>query len=96
MSLSKEGIIRLKYVFAIVENALSRRAIRQLIPNTSKYLCKTGFSNYSATKIQYRTRLNAAQDLRVHPSRVKPNIKRIGEEKKTNHPSHGKFKVCGV
>jgi hypothetical protein len=63
-------------------SALSRCAIRQLIPFASTYLCKTGFLNYAATKTKYRNRLNVASDLRMQLSNIKPNIKRICEEKR--------------
>jgi hypothetical protein len=68
-------------------SALSRLVIRQLIPFASTYLCETGFSNYAATKTKYRNRLNAASDLRIQFSNIKPNIKRICEQKKKNHSS---------
>jgi hypothetical protein len=63
-------------------SALSRRAIRQLIPFASTYLCETGFSNYTATNKKYRNRLNAESDLRIKLSNIKPNIKRICEGKR--------------
>uniref|UniRef100_K7FJM3 Zinc finger BED-type containing 5 n=1 Tax=Pelodiscus sinensis TaxID=13735 RepID=K7FJM3_PELSI len=61
---------------------LSRCTIRQLLPFASAYLCETGFSNYAATKTKYRNRLNAAPDMRIQLSSIKPNIKRICQEKK--------------
>uniref|UniRef100_K7EX73 HAT C-terminal dimerisation domain-containing protein n=1 Tax=Pelodiscus sinensis TaxID=13735 RepID=K7EX73_PELSI len=69
-------------------SSLSRRAIRQLLPFASTYLCKTGFSNYAAMKTKYRNRLNAAPDMRIQLSSIKSNIKRICQEKKKNHSSH--------
>uniref|UniRef100_K7G4R7 DUF4371 domain-containing protein n=1 Tax=Pelodiscus sinensis TaxID=13735 RepID=K7G4R7_PELSI len=63
-------------------SSLSRRAIRQLLPFASTYLCETGFSNYAAMKTKYRNRLNAAPDMRIQLSSIKPNIKRICQEKK--------------
>uniref|UniRef100_K7FH88 BED-type domain-containing protein n=1 Tax=Pelodiscus sinensis TaxID=13735 RepID=K7FH88_PELSI len=63
-------------------SSLSRRSIRQLLPFAGTYLCETGFSNYAAMKTKYRNRLNAVPDI------IKPNIKRICQEKKKNHSSH--------
>uniref|UniRef100_K7FPI3 BED-type domain-containing protein n=1 Tax=Pelodiscus sinensis TaxID=13735 RepID=K7FPI3_PELSI len=53
-------------------SSLSRRAIRQLLPFASTYLCETGCSNYAAMERKYRNRLNAVPDMRIQP-----NIKRI-------------------
>jgi hypothetical protein len=61
-------------------SALSRRAIRQLISFASTYLCETKFSNYAATNAKYRNRLNAASDLKIQLSNIKPDIKRVCEE----------------
>uniref|UniRef100_K7G7S0 HAT C-terminal dimerisation domain-containing protein n=1 Tax=Pelodiscus sinensis TaxID=13735 RepID=K7G7S0_PELSI len=69
-------------------SSLSRRAIRQLLPFAGTYLCETGFSNYAAMKTKYRNRLNAVPDMRIQLSSIKPNIKRVCQEKKKNHSSH--------
>jgi hypothetical protein len=42
----------------------------------------------ATTKTKYRKRLNAAPDLRIQLSNIKPHIKRICKEKETNYPSH--------
>uniref|UniRef100_K7GDR9 DUF4371 domain-containing protein n=1 Tax=Pelodiscus sinensis TaxID=13735 RepID=K7GDR9_PELSI len=69
-------------------SSLSRRAIRQLLPFASTYLCETGLSNYATMKTKYRNRLNAVPDMRLQLSSIKPNIKRICQEKKKNHSLH--------
>jgi hypothetical protein len=46
------------------------------------YICETGFSNYAATKPKYRNRPNAAPDLRIRLSIIKPDTERICEEGK--------------
>uniref|UniRef100_K7FW21 DUF4371 domain-containing protein n=1 Tax=Pelodiscus sinensis TaxID=13735 RepID=K7FW21_PELSI len=69
-------------------SSLSRRAIHQLLPFASTYLCETGFSNYAAMKTKYRKRLNATPDMRIQLSSIKPNIKRSCQEKKKNHCLH--------
>jgi hypothetical protein len=65
MSLSKEEINKPKCAFASEEQALSRHAVRQLIPFVSTYLCEPGFSNFAATRIKYIYRINAESDLRI-------------------------------
>jgi hypothetical protein len=36
-------------------------------------MCENGFSNYAATKPKYRNRPNAAPDLRIELSNIRPN-----------------------
>jgi hypothetical protein len=55
-------------------------------------LCGNGFSNYAATRTKYRNRLNAASDLRIQLSTIKPNIKRICEKKELLYP----FKIANM
>uniref|UniRef100_K7FP96 DUF4371 domain-containing protein n=1 Tax=Pelodiscus sinensis TaxID=13735 RepID=K7FP96_PELSI len=69
-------------------SSLSRHAIRQLLPFVSTYLCETGFSNYAAMKTKYKNRLNAVPDMQIQLYSIKPNVKRICQEKKKNHSSH--------
>jgi hypothetical protein len=45
-------------------------------------MCETGVSNYAATKAEYRNRPNAAPDLRIQLSNIKPNTERICEKGK--------------
>jgi hypothetical protein len=79
MSLSKDEINKVKCVFASEEKTLSRRVICEQIPvaSTYSYFCEAGFSNYAATKTNYRNRLKAAPNLRVHLFNIKPNTKII-------------------
>ena len=64
-----------------------------ILPFTTTYLCETGLSYYTATKTTYRNALNAALDMIIHLSSIKPNIKQIAlrRGKSTVHinkPSH--------
>jgi hypothetical protein len=60
----------------------SALSVRQLKPFASAYLCETGFYNYAATRTKYRNSLNAASDLRIQLSNIKPSIKINCEEKR--------------
>jgi hypothetical protein len=47
---------------------ISSLAVRKVLLLASTYLCESGFSRYTATKIKYCSRLNAGHDRRI------PNI----------------------
>ncbi|GFS82251.1 zinc finger BED domain-containing protein 5 [Nephila pilipes] len=67
---------------------LAKQAIRILLPFATTYLCEVGFSKYVTTKTKYRSKLDAAPDMRFQLSDLTPNLKRITESKKQVHPSH--------
>jgi peroxiredoxin len=71
MSVSKEEINKLKRVFAS-DLYQDVQFVSWYTPFASARLCETGFSNYAATKSKYRNRLNAAPDLRIQLSKIKP------------------------
>ncbi|CAK1590342.1 unnamed protein product [Parnassius mnemosyne] len=65
------------------------RAITLLLPFVTTYRCETGFSAYAYTKSKYRNRLDAAPDLRVQLSDIKPNFNAILRKYvKKFHSSH--------
>jgi hypothetical protein len=70
MPLSKEGRIKLKCVFASRGKTLSKHEIHQVIAFTNSYLCEIVFSNYTATKTKYRTRINVVPDLIIQLSNI--------------------------
>lgn len=67
---------------------LSKKAIRFLLPFATTYMCESGFSKYARTKTKYRSKLNAAPDMRIQLSNIEPNFERILESKKQTHSSH--------
>ena len=60
--------------------AIAKQALHTLLPFSSTYLCEAGFSFYTAIKTKYRSKLNAAADLRIKLSTIKPNIKRLCDD----------------
>jgi hypothetical protein len=79
MPLSKKEINKIKLIFSSKKKALSKRAIRQLVPLDSAYLYATAFSNFEASRLRYRNRLNAASDSRIQFPNIEPNVQRICE-----------------
>lgn len=69
--------------------SVAEKAIRALLPFTSTYRCESGFSAYAYTKNKFRSKLDAALDLRIQLSDIKPNFKTILSTKmKQFHSSH--------
>jgi len=65
------------------------KAITILLPFVTTYRCETGFSAYAYTKNKYRNRLDAAPDLRIQLSDIKPNFSDILRKYvKKFHSSH--------
>lgn len=60
---------------------LSKKAITILLPFATTYLCKTGFSAYTATKTKYRNRLNVKLDFRIQLSQIEPDIAKLSKNK---------------
>ena len=68
--------------------AIAKQALHALLPFSTTYLCEAGFSFYTAIKTKYRSRLNAAADLRIKLSTIKPNITKLCDDMKQKHHSH--------
>jgi len=68
--------------------AIAKQALHILPPFSTTYLCEAGFSFYTAIKTKYRSRLNAAADLRIKLSTIKTNIKKLCNDMKKIHHSH--------
>ena len=62
-------------------------AIRTLLPFSSTYLCKSGFSALVSMKTKFRNKLECEADLRCALSSTKPRVKRLVSQKQL-HPSH--------
>ena len=62
-------------------------ALRILLPFSSTYICKSGFSTLVNVKTKYRTKLDCEADMRCALSSTKPRIKLL-VSKKQAHPSH--------
>ena len=60
--------------------AIAKQALHTLLPFSSTYLCEAGYSFYTAIKTKYRSNLNAAADLRIKLSTIKPNIKTLCDD----------------
>uniref|UniRef100_A0A672FBK0 C2H2-type domain-containing protein n=1 Tax=Salarias fasciatus TaxID=181472 RepID=A0A672FBK0_SALFA len=67
--------------------ALSDKAVRFLLPFTTKYLCKKGFFALAAIKTKYRSRMDAEPDRRLKLTSVEPDIAGLCAQKQ-GHPSH--------
>ena len=69
--------------------AIVEKAIMVLLPFVTTYRCETGFSAYAYTKNKFRNRLDAAPDLRIQLSDIKPNFNTIIRKcVKKFHSSH--------
>lgn len=69
------------------------KAITVLLPFVTTYRCETGFSAYAYTKSKYRNRMDAAPDLRIQLSDIKPNFSDILRKYvKKFHSSHSIYK----
>jgi zinc finger BED domain-containing protein 5/7/8/9 len=66
---------------------LSEKALRVLIPFSTSYLCKAGFSAISMIKSKYRTKINVEKEIRVAVSRLIPKFEKIYSDFQA-HPSH--------
>ncbi|XP_055908389.1 zinc finger BED domain-containing protein 5-like [Eupeodes corollae] len=69
--------------------ALAKKAILNLLPFVTTYRCEAGFSAYTYTKTKYRSRLDAAPDMRIQLSDIEVNFKTIiNKTMKQIHSSH--------
>ena len=55
---------------------LSKKAMKLLIPFSSTYLCKAGFSSAVVIKTKFRNKLELEDDLRCLLSTIEPRIKK--------------------
>ena len=67
---------------------LSKQATRELLSFASTYLCESGFLQYSQMKTKYYARLDAASDMRIQLSNIKPNFSELLYSRKQTHFSH--------
>nr|XP_034838509.1 zinc finger BED domain-containing protein 5-like [Maniola hyperantus] len=68
---------------------IAEKAIIALLPFVTTYRCEAGFSAYAYTKNKFRSRLNAAPDLRIQLSDIKPDFDVIlRKTMKRFHSSH--------
>ena len=74
-----------KYVH--IYKSVGAVAIRTLLPFSSTYLCKNGFSTLVNIKTKSRNKLDCEADLRCALSATHPRIKHL-VSKKQLHPSH--------
>lgn len=63
------------------------RALRILVKFATSYLCESAFSHYLRAKSKYRSRLEAAADLRLKLSPIVPNFEKLSNNMQSQ-PSH--------
>lgn len=60
---------------------ISKRAVKELMPFVTTYLCEKSFSVYVATKTKYRNRLDAEDDMRLQLTTIHPDIDNLCNNK---------------
>ena len=68
--------------------ALSKKALRFLMPFATTYLCETGFSALVALKTKYRNKLDVQSDLCLKLTSIQPDIPKLAAAMHQHHPSH--------
>ena len=66
---------------------LAKRALKHLMPFATTYMCEAAFSRYIATKNKYRSKLDAAPDMRLQLTNIVPDFDGLCSQKQA-HPSH--------
>ena len=69
---------------------ISKQAIKILLHFATAYLCEPGFSRYISTKIKYQSKNDAAPDMRIQLSFIKPDFQCI-MSKEQKHHSHQEY-----
>ena len=67
--------------------ALTKKALRILIPFDTSYLCKVGFSAMAVIKTKYRSRIDVEREMRVAVSKILPRFHDLCKNKQA-HTSH--------
>ena len=67
--------------------ALTKKALRVLVPCVTSYLCKAGFSAMAIIKTKYRSRIDVEREMRVAVSKILPRFHNLCKNKQA-HTSH--------
>ena len=67
--------------------ALTKKALRILVPFTKWYLCEAGFSAIAVIKTKYQSQIDVERELRVAVSKILPGFHDLCRNKQT-HTSH--------
>jgi hypothetical protein len=66
---------------------LATKALKNLTPFATSYLCETGFSALAVIKTKYRSKVNVEKEMRIAISKLEPRFEHIIKHKQA-HPSH--------
>ena len=67
--------------------ALTKKALRILVPFATSYLCEAGFSAMAVIKTKYRSRIDVEREMRVPVSMILPRFHDLCKNKQA-HTSH--------
>ena len=67
---------------------VAKKAIQDILPFVSTYLCKSGFSTLLQMKTKQRNRLDVENDMRCALSTIFPRIHKLSKKKKQSQVSH--------
>ena len=67
--------------------ALTKKALRVLVPFATSYLCEAGFSAMAVIKTKYRSRINVKREMRVAVLKILPRFHDLCKNKQA-HTSH--------
>ena len=66
--------------------ALTKKALRMVVPFATFYLCEAGFSAMAVIKSKYRWRINVEKEMRVAVSKIFPRFEELCKNKPA--PTH--------
>ena len=73
--------------------ALTKKALRILVPFATSYLCEAGFSAMAVIKTKYRSRINVEREMRVAVSKILPRFHDLCKNKQAHISSHIRFEL---
>jgi len=65
---------------------LATKALKNLTPFATSYLCEIGFSALAVIKTKYRSKVNVEKEMRIAISKLEPRFEHIMKHKQA-HPS---------
>ena len=73
--------------------ALTKKALRILVPFATSYLCEAGFSAMAVIKTKYRSRIDVEREVRVAVSKILPRFHDLCKNKQAHISSHIRFEL---
>ena len=64
--------------------AITKAALRVLIPFATSYICEASFSAVAVIKIKYRSKLDVKREMRVAVSNVTPRFETLCQSRRAN------------